>query len=151
MCIGLEDNLNAMRKFASYLKWISQEKELICLEINELYLSKKKWDTILKPIHDQVQSLDEHHYVIAPTVQQESLESILSIECREFYITFWANTIPQVIPQAKLAKQPEEVYLRQLGDFDPVIFLSPNHKHMEIMSLDKEWLVRCSQFVDDNA
>ena len=59
----------------------------------------------------------------------------------EWYITFWSVGTPIAIllewMQSAKLRRPEPYFLQNLGRYDPVVFLSYHHVHMEIMVISQ--------------
>ena len=99
------------------------------------------------PIAQALELYKYHKYFYSVILSDlaDKFESLFSIECREFFISFWADTLPSLVGYEINTERAEEYYLSRLGEYDPVVFLSPSHIHMEIMSLDAGYLQRLSE------
>ena len=147
--------------FAEVLTHIGPRSSKMLLECSELYAPESEWVARLGKTVVEVEDSGNRDKATRDLEVDENVilkygnynysflcSSGDSLGCAlrfmkplEWYITFWSVGTPATIllewmHSAKL-KRPEPYFLQNLGRYDPVVFLSYEHVHMEIMVINQ--------------
>ena len=147
--------------FAEILTHIGPTSSKMMLECSELYTPESEWVARLGKTVVQVDDsakrdkaasgleVDEnvilkygnYNYSFLCTSADSLGCSLRCMKPLEWYITFWSVGTPTTIllewMHGVKLKRPEPYFLQNLGRYDPVVFLSYEHVHMEIMVINQ--------------